>query len=137
MHKVTATSYLTLLVSCVHHKTKTRTMHYNSQPVSAIFHNIARNYIIFLLLFTKLAYTYYIFKSQHTFNVAYHWFSIRFNIFMLATTTSTHDITAIILLMNSLLLACKWSIHNEHIHTSGSWHWSSSNTGSRRGSCSH
>ena len=52
----------------------------------------------------------HIFKSQQTFEHATALFSIEFNIFILVTTASSHDITAINVLMNSLVSMCKWSI---------------------------
>ena len=39
-----------------------------------------------------------------------HRFSIGFNTFMLVTAASSHDVTAINVLMNSFVLAYKWSI---------------------------
>ena len=42
-------------------------------------------------------------------NVTHHRFSIGFNTFILVTTASSHDVTTVNVLMNSLVLACKWS----------------------------
>ena len=61
-------------------------------------------------------------------NVTHHRFSIGFNTFILVTTASSRDVTAINMLMNSLVLACKWSIvcnadvtaHKLHVDLPGS-----------------
>ena len=65
--------------------------------------------IILPLLFTKLTCTVYLNHSIHL-NVTHHRYFIGFSTFILATTASSHDVTIINVLMNSLVLACKWSI---------------------------
>ena len=65
--------------------------------------------IILPLLFAKLTCIVYLNHSIHL-NVTHHRYFIGFRTFILATTTSSHDVIIINVLMNSLVLACKWSI---------------------------
>ena len=80
--------------------------------------------MVFLLLFAKLTCTIDLNDSKYL-NVTHHLLSIGFNTFILETTVTGCDVTTINMLMNSLILACKWSIdtykYNFFLNSIGLW----------------
>ena len=85
-------------------------LHCNSRSVNVIHFQQTWKCIVILLLFVKLTWTIYLNHSLCLHVTYYYWYSIGLNTFILPTTASSHDVTAINIVMNYFVLACKWYI---------------------------